>query len=95
MEGDNIQIFLGFIQILGDGPSDEGITDPMKTIFAQLILLGDRRVNRIGADIIRNGMMKSRVKVGDILSLGKIFDATTHDGQRRSVVSGTIPSLSG
>ncbi len=80
VQRDYIGVALRLLQEGGDGAGDEGVADAVEAVFAQLVRLGDVRVDGVGADCRGEGGVEGGVEVGDVFCGGEGFDAGAHDG---------------
>ena len=69
-------------------PRDKRITNPMKSIFPQLVLLRNLLVDRICIDMLRNRLMELAIEHCYISRTREFFETILHDLESGCVVKG-------
>lgn len=65
---------------------DERIADPVEAVLPQLVFLRYHLVNRVRADMLRDGRMERAVKVRDIRRMRQDLADRAHDAQRGRIM---------
>lgn len=86
MQSDDVELVLGLVQGLGDGTGDEGVGQAVETVLAQLVVLGDFLVDRIGADVLGDGAVEGRVEEGNVGRGGQVFMDRLYNRQGTCIV---------
>lgn len=87
MHNDEIRFLDRFIQKLCYRPQDERIADPMESILAQTIRLGDFLVDWVCTDGFGDCLMERRVEVGDTSNFRELYFAQANYLQRGEIVA--------
>lgn len=95
MHNDEIRFLDWFVQKLCYRPQDERVTDPMESILAQTIRLGDFLVDWVCAYGFGDCLVESRVEEGDASNFGELCFAQADYLQRGEIVAFGGAALAG
>lgn len=87
MHNDEIRFFYWFVQKLCYRPQNERVADPVESILAQTIRLGNFLVDWVCAYGFGDCLVESGVEEGDACNFGELYFAQADYLQRREVVT--------
>lgn len=87
MQDDEIRFLDRFVQKLCYRPQDERVADPVESILAQTIRLGDFLVDWVCTYSFGDCLMESRVEEGDTSNFGELYFAQANYLQRGEIVA--------
>lgn len=87
MQNDEIRFLDGFVQKLCHRPQDERVADPVESILAQAICLGDFLVDWVCTYGFGDCLMESRIEEGDTSNFGELYFAQANYLQRGEIVA--------
>lgn len=87
MHNDEIRFLDWFVQKFCYRPQDERVADPVESILAQTIRLGDFLVDWVCAYGFGDCLMESRVEEGDTFDFGELYFTQANYLQRGEIVA--------